>query len=90
MLPSDAEDILLYAGNTINLKVSLDVTTTSVGSGFYGNLLIGDPPATTTASKVQSLASSLAVFAANNSHMHGEDFFSGAMKRPQLQLAVAR
>ena len=80
----------LYAGNAISLHVTLDVTSNSVGSAFYGNLLIGDPPATTSASKVQSLASSLAAFAANDSHMHGEDFFGGAAKRSQLQLAVAR
>ena len=35
----------LYSSNTLNLTANLTVTTSSVGSGFYGNLLIGDPPA---------------------------------------------
>ena len=34
----------LYAGNVANISVSLSVTTSGAGSGFYGNLLIGDPP----------------------------------------------
>ena len=40
----------LYSGGVANLTVSLSVTTTSAGSGFYGQMLIGDPPpaATTT------------------------------------------
>ena len=33
-----------YTGNTLALHVSLDVTSTGGGSGFYGDLLIGDPP----------------------------------------------
>jgi len=34
----------LYASNTLNLVATLTVTSNSAGSGFYGNMLIGDPP----------------------------------------------
>jgi|GEM_PF-6282123 len=34
----------LYGAGVANLSISLAVTSTSVGSGFYGNVLIGDPP----------------------------------------------
>lgn len=35
----------LYGSGVANLTVSLAVTSISAGSGFYGNILIGDPPA---------------------------------------------
>jgi hypothetical protein len=31
-------------GNTLDLSVSLEVTTTSAGAGFYGDVIVGDPP----------------------------------------------
>lgn len=69
---------------------SVTPTSTITGSAVSGSLLIADPPSTTTASKVQNLASSLAAFAANHSHMIGDSLFAGTMSRPQMQLAVAR
>ena len=80
----------LYSGNVLNLNVSLDVTTSSAGSAFYGNLLIGDPPAATTASKAQGLVSALAAFGANDSHMSNEGFYSRAMNTNRPMLAAAR
>ena len=47
-------------GNTLNLHVSLDVTSTSAGSGFYGNLLVGDPPAAAGPAPTPSSATSAA------------------------------
>jgi hypothetical protein len=38
----------LFANNVANITVSLSVTTLGSGSGFYGNVLIGDPPAAAT------------------------------------------
>ena len=38
----------IYNSGTLTLHASLSVTSSSVGSGFYGNLLIGDPPVDTT------------------------------------------
>ena len=34
-----------YGSGTLNLTATLTVTTKAAGSGFYGNILIGDPPA---------------------------------------------
>jgi hypothetical protein len=33
------------SGNTLSLQATMSVTTGSAGSGFYGGLIIGDPPA---------------------------------------------
>lgn len=40
----------LYASGIANLTISLAVTSTSAGSGFFGSLLVGDPPKAATAS----------------------------------------
>ena len=31
-------------GSTLNLSISLSVTTTAAGAGFYGDVIVGDPP----------------------------------------------
>ena len=80
----------LYASGTLALHVALDVTSTNAGSGFYGNLLIGDPPATTTASKVHNLTAALASFAANDSHMDSDNVFHRAQHMQRPMLAAAR
>ena len=35
----------LPSGNTLTLHAVLTVTSTSSGSGFYGDVILGDPPA---------------------------------------------
>ena len=37
------------SGNTLTLRAVISVTTTSAGSGFYGDLIIGDPPGSAAA-----------------------------------------
>jgi hypothetical protein len=37
-------DLGALSGNYLSLKVVLTVTTTSPGSGFFGDIIIGDPP----------------------------------------------
>ena len=44
---NNAVDLGALSGGTEHIQVSLSVTGASAGSGFYGNLLIGDPPAGT-------------------------------------------
>ena len=43
----------LYSSNVANITATLAVTTSGVGSAFYGNVLIGDPPSS-AASKTQT------------------------------------
>ena len=37
---------LPLSGNTLNLQVSFSVTTSGPGSGFYADVILGDPPPT--------------------------------------------
>jgi hypothetical protein len=80
----------LYASGTANIHVALDVTSNSAGSGFYANLLIGDPPATTTAARLQNLTAAIASFAPNHSHMANDNLFHRAQNNNQPFLAAAR
>ena len=75
---------------TLQSSSKLAVTATTNGSAFYGNMLIGDPPAATSASKAQGLVSALAAFGANKSYMHNESLFAGAMNTNRPMLAAAR
>lgn len=38
----------MYASGAALVSISLSVTSKSAGSGFYGDILIGDPPAGST------------------------------------------
>jgi hypothetical protein len=51
---------LSHEGATLNLSATLSVTTDAASSGFYGDLVIGDPP---TTKGVQAFAQAAAVFA---------------------------
>jgi hypothetical protein len=42
----------LFSNNVANITVSLAVTSLGAGSGFYGNILIGDPPAAAASTPV--------------------------------------
>jgi hypothetical protein len=49
-----------YAGGTLNLTATLTVTSNAAGSGFYGNMLIGDPPAVHHAAAAHDSAAPIA------------------------------
>ena len=46
----------LYASGTLNLVGTLTVTSKAAGSGFYGNMLIGDPPSAETSAAAHHAA----------------------------------
>ena len=51
------------SGDTLTLSATLTVASTSAGSGFYGDLIIGDPPASAPIALPDRFAAAIAAFA---------------------------
>jgi len=51
-------------GNTLTLQAVLTVTSTSAGSGFYGDLIIGDPPTQSASPSHQKFIEAMSGFGA--------------------------
>ena len=52
----------LATGNTLSLREVMTVTTINPGTGFYGDLIIGDPPPAHPAPRAHQLAQAMATF----------------------------
>jgi hypothetical protein len=80
--------------NTLTLKATLTVTTLGAGSGFYGGLIIGDPPAskpalTMPAASAGGFAQAMAGLGANSGAGHALPTHDGHGAQPTM-LAVNR
>jgi hypothetical protein len=57
-------EVLTPADSTDTLQISLSVTTTKANSGFYGDFILGDPPASSSQSAaVHRMSTAMAAFA---------------------------
>jgi hypothetical protein len=71
------------SGNPLSLQAVLTVTTNVANSGFYGELIVGDPPKAKTA-KVQAMAQAMAGFGATEAGVVPTARAAGLDRAPML------
>jgi hypothetical protein len=57
--------------DTLSLTATLTITTDAAGSGFYGDLIIGDPPKATSAASAHRFIAAAASFSATAGRLSG-------------------
>ena len=65
------------SGNALTLQATMSMTTASAGSGFYGGMIIGDPPAAPPAPDLHRFIQATAGF--------GADVGGSVLATPQMQ-----
>jgi hypothetical protein len=74
------------SGSNLTLQAVMSITTTAAGQGFYGNLIIGDPPGKT---KPAALPGGLVQAIAGFGSGSGADLVAAQTHRPAMNMLAA-
>jgi hypothetical protein len=77
------------SGNTLTLQASFSLTVSSAGSGFYGGLLIGDPPAGEGGAGAPRFAQAMAAFGSHGAAAQSTPAWATALPSPILAMSRA-